>query len=351
LKKYFLFIIFFSIDYITPSCYNNYVFCCSLMKNRIHCFKIGDHRMRLIKSFACSLTALFWAAAILCLPAYADARTSPTLILESYALPGAIAAGEDFELHYTIRNTGTSVAENILLSWSSDENAVYPSYGHSNQQYVAQIAAQEAYEGVMTFAAQTLPDSNVYSLVLSMRYQGPNGVSLLSEPAIALQIQERGNLSVLEIALPGDCIVGRQTLISIKYQNTGAEDVRNAKILVEGDVEGGRLELDVGTVKAYATSVTEGYLTILSEGDNVFSISMAFEDMDGNPVVTRVYAAQATAHTVQGETNGSADAPASAGTAPEPGATADLPVILWIAVGVAAAVIVIVSLAALKKRR
>lgn len=309
--------------------------------------------MKCIKKGVVFFLALIVAVTSLVTGGSADSRTRPTVILESYSLEGRVTAGGDIELTYVLRNTSPySEANNILLTWGASGNAIYPAHGSSNQQYVERIAPSGMYTGVMTFTVQDTLEPDVYGLSLSLAYQGPENVSISSTAAIALVVQESGTLVINEVLLSSECIVGRQSFISVKYENPGSEDVRNAQIIIEGDIRESETRIHVGTVRAYASSVAEGYVTFQSTGEKTLEISMIFEDKNGGEFSTLIYTSGVTVlsdnmaepQPTQPEGNGQE-------TENRGSTWRDIPLELLLIAGAAMAVLIVVLIVVLVRRR
>ena len=225
----------------------------------------------LLESFAAGFYAL------------ADESTRPILILESYTLSGNISGGEDFVLEYTLKNTSrTATVDNILFTIQPSGGIFYPTEGQGNQYYITSIYSMDTHTGEAYLSVNPSVADGVYNLEYTLSYQGGADSLLTNSGFVSLKISSMA-IEILDISLPEQCAQGRPTFFSVRYTNNLAKELRDVRVILDGDIEDGA-EILIGTVRPGATSLAEGYVTFLSIGEQSLNCYLTYVSDDGTLV-------------------------------------------------------------------
>ena len=286
---------------------------------------------------------------------FADETTRPTVIMEEYTVTGNIKSGGDFILEYTLRNTSqTSAVTNMTFMTSDSSGVFFPSAGTSNQHYIPYIEAGAAHTGEASLSINKRTADGTYNLNFSISYQSldDNGIVLSSSGYITVTVS--GNaLSIVELSLSDHPIQGRPSYISVRYENSGDQELRNAKVIIEGNIDGAGQQILIGAIRSGASGVVEEYITFTAAGEQELVIYLTHENTDGENIMSEMLVT--TASVMAGTENNQTDIE---DPATDDGLSAhqslvriimDNAVLIIIAVGVVCLIIIIISL--IRRRR
>ena len=239
-------------------------------------------RMRRIKKYSFVVLASLFLVSLFAVEysALADETTRPTLILESYIISGNMSKGEDFVLEYTLRNTSrTATVNNILFAIQPSGGVFYPSDGRGNQYYIASISSEDTYTGEVYLSINPAAPDGTYNLEYILSYQGGTDALITNSGFVSLKIASLA-IEILDINLPEQCFEGRPTFFSVRYANNGTKELRDVRVMLDGNIEEGS-EILIGTVRPGITSIAEGYVTFLSTGEQTLNCYITHLSEDG----------------------------------------------------------------------
>lgn len=207
----------------------------------------------------------------------------PKLIIESYHVEGEqLIPGEDFTLKLKIKNTNPYVdAHNVMISYSSSNLVVYPVYGESNQSFIEKVSAGKSEVVELHMTVLENANTNVASISIQMDYSSDNSSNSISSSGIILPISASCNMEIRSLSVAQSSMLGSKSLVSIAYTNTGSADIRNAKMILEGDILEEQKEVLLGDLLIGAQASKDCYVNFQHEGEQNLSISFSYEDSNG----------------------------------------------------------------------
>ncbi len=207
----------------------------------------------------------------------------PKLIIESYQVVGEqLIPGEDFTLKLTIKNTNPYVdAHNVMISYSSSNLIVYPVYGESNQSFLEKITAGETEVIELHMTVLENANTNVASVSIQMDYSSDDFSNSITNSGLILPISASCNMQIGTLSVAQSSMIGSKSLVSIAFSNIGSADIRNAKMMLEGDILKEQKEVLLGDLLIGAQASKDCYVNFQHEGEQSLSISFSYEDPNG----------------------------------------------------------------------
>ncbi|MDD5934269.1 MAG: hypothetical protein PUC65_01695 [Clostridiales bacterium] len=207
----------------------------------------------------------------------------PKLIIESYEITnGQLIPGEQFTLKLTIKNTNPYIeAQNIMLLYSSVNNVVYPVFGNSNQYFISSIQGgkKATVELPMTVFEKT--KDSVASVNVQLQYSSENGKDTTSTSGLIFPISASCSMDITTLSVAQSSTIGSKSLVGIAYMNTGFSDIKNAKMLLDGDILEEQKEILLGDLAIGAQASKDCYVNFQHEGTQTLSVSFSYEDTNG----------------------------------------------------------------------
>jgi hypothetical protein len=174
-------------------------------------------------------------ASIFLRKAETDTVKTPRLIVENYSYGGApIQAGKEFTLSIGLYNTSAKTLSNIKATLISDNGAILPA-GGSNSFYVDRVSPGAGVFRSLRMAASSAAEQRTATLTMSMVYEDSDGNEFSSTDVISVPVVQETALSASDITAPADLRVGAQSTISIQFYNIGKTQLRNVRIVAQGD--------------------------------------------------------------------------------------------------------------------
>ena len=235
---------------------------------------------------------------------------TPQVVVTSYNITSQhIFGGDNFELSFTLKNTSSATANNVLISFSSESNAFVPGTGTPNQISAGKITSGSTFSGKIGLRANDILKSGIYTLHISLQYLGTNyqyqtgngappvngtASTYSSATDISLKIEQPEKMTIKNVTVPETAILGFQTRLSINYENPGATDIKNVIVNLSGDIPDKEKSVQVGGVKAGASGYVEQYITPQKAGQLPLGIILTFQDSNGNSYTTETKSATIT---------------------------------------------------------
>ncbi|MDR3295160.1 MAG: hypothetical protein LBT26_04930, partial [Clostridiales Family XIII bacterium] len=209
---------------------------------------------------------------------------TPKLIVDNYNYGGgSIRAGDSFGLSLSLYNTSEKNIRNIKVTVTAETGAIVPS-GGSNAFFIDNIPSKDRVSKNLTMAASPTAEQKTTSLTVTMAYEDGSGNEFTSADVIAIPVIQKTSLTVDDVMSNGSGIyVGTQTSLSVRFYNTGKTQLRNLRILAEGNFE----PVDVasyyaGNMESGASDSYEFAFVPTEEGALEGSVIFTFEDPSGN---------------------------------------------------------------------
>lgn len=207
----------------------------------------------------------------------------PKLVIESYeVVDEQLIPGEDFTLKLSIKNTNPYVdAHNVMLSYTSNNLVVYPVYGESNQSFIDIVPAGKTANVELHMTVLENANTTIASVSIQMDYSSNNASNSVSTSGLILPISASCNMKVETLSVAQSSMLGSKSLVSIAYSNQGSADIRNAKMILSGDILDDQKEVLLGDLLVGAQASKDCYVNFQHEGEQSLSISFSYEDSNG----------------------------------------------------------------------
>ena len=215
----------------------------------------------------------------------ADFET-PYLLLQEYSTGGQdqIAAGSEFPLSFTVRNTSQQVdMENIILKVAPGEGLQI--VDSTNVFYLPIINKSSTYETSVNIAVLPNAEASSHPVDITFNYEYViNGARQKGEMTqqISVQTLQPDRFSADPIADLLETSVGEEIYITSKYVNKSRGDIYNLSATLVGDFNGtGKVE-HIGNVAAGVSGDVEFSFTPNTAGPLNGQIAYSYEDAAGN---------------------------------------------------------------------
>ncbi len=204
------------------------------------------------------------------------------LVLDSYEVPDEYNIGEDTSIKVYFKNTDSSYyIRNVLINCSSNGNTVIPVEGKSNQFYLEAIKPGETVS-VDIPIVMTHSESGYASMNFGVEYICDDARWSASSYIVFPVRENESPIVIKNINVPADVTVDGNILVSTYFMNASDKDLFNTRFVVSGDISGGESTTSLGTVAVKRNSYAENYISFGTPGKKVFSLSIRYEDSNGN---------------------------------------------------------------------
>ena len=213
------------------------------------------------------------------------------VIVEEYEISesGAIP-GEEFELKLTLKNPSESYnVSSILVTYNNDMEGIYSANKTSNQVYLHRIAAGESKDIVLKLRVADTIKATTTKFELTILYADGESSSNSNVVSIPIAINQSSQLEIQAVSLPNTITVDNKTRVRVTYKNSGAEDLYNITMNIQGTGITESQQVSLGTLSASKTNYVEAYVTFNKVGTNRAQISFNYEDIKGGAYQTKAY--------------------------------------------------------------
>lgn len=228
------------------------------------------------------------------------ATTKPQVVVSEYSLSEEFQYGEETTIKVSLKNMSKeSKVNGVLVTYNSANNSVIPAKGTSNQVYIEQIGAGQLQ--MLEIPVVILESSDGYgSMNFSMEYMA-DGQNLLTNSSYIAFPLGLNLLTVNTINVITNTTVGAASLVSVGFENSKTEEIQDVRLVISGDVENGEQTKNIGTVSAGQNKFAETSVTYDTAGTKNISVSLAFNDLNGNSHVVSIGDYQVTVTDGTGE--------------------------------------------------
>lgn len=208
---------------------------------------------------------------------------SPKLMISSYKISkGELIPGEEFTLKLTIKNTNPYVGvENAMISYVATNNTVYPVFGESNQKFIGKIDGGKSIIVELPMTVADKVSNYLVTVNFVLDYANSISGSVTASSSIVLPIYINNTMNISSLSVARASILGSKSLISVVYSNTGANELRNIIMHLEGDIPETQKAVSLGDLKVNGQGIRDYYVNFNQEGEQKLAISFTYEDEKG----------------------------------------------------------------------
>lgn len=218
-----------------------------------------------------------------------ESKSVPKLIIDRYSLSAQqIAAGEGFEVKFSIYNTHKNMnTSNIKVSFSSDEGIFLPAANSNNSIFIEDIKAKARVEKSFSLTAKFDAPAKVHLLHINFEYEDEKGNPYTAKEDISIPVVQTHRLVTSEIDLPPEVFPGQPIPVMVEFYNMGKSTLNNLMVKYEGDMESQGSNFFVGNFEPGRSDYYEVTVIPSGEGEAKGSIVFAFEDAAGKSIEER----------------------------------------------------------------
>ena len=213
----------------------------------------------------------------------AEIASKPQVGLDSYYLNNEkVVLGEDNSIHLEFCNQSRYPVSDIMISFSSENNTVVPTYGESNQLYISKIGAKETV-GV-DFPINIVNHVNGYA-TMSFSIEYCVGTQVLSNNMsyIVIPIDTVEKISIKNLNVSSTAQVNSKVSVVVNYENIGKNTLQDVHLIINSeDFEKPIDLLAKDMLAAGEVGYFEYYLSFDTIGNKKVSFETRYLDEKGN---------------------------------------------------------------------
>ena len=210
--------------------------------------------------------------------------STPRVILAGFTTdPAEVVAGQDFTVAFTLRNTSTRTrVQNMKVTLSSDDSAFLPASGSSSL-FISRIRADQLETASMAFHSLPSLEEKPYRLTLTIDYEDAAANPFTSIETVSIQVRQniRADASVPQL-MPSQLTLGQDASLTFSIFNQGKTKLYNAKAAIKDGQAITSPEVFVGTIDPGASGAVDMIVNAAEEAVGPVTISVSFEDVNGN---------------------------------------------------------------------
>ena len=210
----------------------------------------------------------------------------PNLIISDFSFGGSsVAAGEPYDLTFTVRNTGTLAVENIVAVINGGE--CFTINGATNTFYYTSIPAGGTKTQTIPLQTLATAKTGAQTVSISFRYEYVDSGSRSSASAdisLSIPVYQPDRLEFGTPSLFDTAYAGMETTITMTYVNKGKGDISNVEAAISGDVDVLQASQYLGNFESGKSGNISFVVTPWNAGDIDLTITITYEDANAETV-------------------------------------------------------------------
>lgn len=210
----------------------------------------------------------------------------PNLIISDFSFGGSsVAAGEPYDLTFTVRNTGTLAVENIVAVVNGGE--CFTINGATNTFYYTAIPAGGTQTQTIPLQTLATAKTGAQTVSISFRYEYVDSGSRSSASAdisLSIPVYQPDRLEFGTPSLFDTAYAGTETTITMTYVNKGKGDISNVEAAISGDVDVLQASQYLGNFESGKSGNISFVVTPWNAGDIDLTITITYEDANAETV-------------------------------------------------------------------
>ena len=209
----------------------------------------------------------------------------PQLVVESYEITeGVFKRSAECTLRVHIRNVSTNSGTK-MGSVALHSSYVAPVFGKTNQIMFGEVGPGESvYVDFEVNLDNVINGPNLIELILN--WVDEDEVRDSNLVYITPILLEKVEFDISSIKVPGTVYGSKNTTLSVSYENTGAENLQNVYMIIDGDLAQGVQVVELEDISAKQKEMVDYSLELLNMGENHISVSFKYEDRNGTEYIT-----------------------------------------------------------------
>ena len=272
----------------------------------------------------------------------------PNLIISDFSFGGSsVAAGEPYDLTFTVRNTGTLAVENIVAVINGGE--CFTINGATNTFYYTSIPAGGTKTQTIPLQTLATAKTGAQTVSISFRYEYVDSGSRSSASAdisLSIPVYQPDRLEFGTPSLFDTAYAGMETTITMTYVNKGKGDISNVEAAISGDVDVLQASQYLGNFESGKSGNISFVVTPWNAGDIDLTITITYEDANAE-TVTKEFPLTLSVMEMPGPIDPTDPVDP---IDPEP-ANSGLKWWVWVLIGLGVAAVVVIVVVSVKKKK
>lgn len=208
----------------------------------------------------------------------------PNLIVTGFQYGGnSVAAGSEFGLQFQFYNTSSKLpVENVVVTLEGGDG--FTIHGASNTVYFEKIGAG----GIQSVSVpmKAMPDvkNGAKPVSISFKYEyvdNSKRIPISSETTITVPVYQPDRFEITYPELPVMVYAGDEISVMLNYVNKSRTEILNVEAWLEGEVDTYTPVQNLGNMEPGKSGTIAFAVTAWEPGDAEFTISVAYEDGNG----------------------------------------------------------------------
>lgn len=205
--------------------------------------------------------------------------------VQNFAISGGILeAGSNLTIIFTLHNISSSVsAESVVMSMSSPQGDIYPSYGTDNQIYIGTILPDESINVEVPVTVSSKFNEEATYVTCEFEFMS-QGTKVNNSSTMALTTDTGRSIAVKNIDISSNAVLNGKSLLSINYTNLSKNNITDAKLIIDGNVAEESKEIPLDTVFSWKNYSKDLNLTFIEKGNQSVKVTLVYTDSNGEVV-------------------------------------------------------------------
>lgn len=208
---------------------------------------------------------------------------APILQIKSYSIDeGALTPGGTITVNLSVTNTSTSIeATDAVLTMNSSSRSVYPIYGEDNQIVLGSIPAGRTVDTSIQLNVSKYFKDEAVAIECDFTYLAAGNVAR-NQVMLAIPSTTGYSLNISTVKVAERATVGAKSLINFEITNISANEIKDAALLVSGNVAEETKRIEIGTISANKQYLKDYYVLFNAAGEQTIMLTLNYTDSNGD---------------------------------------------------------------------
>lgn len=209
------------------------------------------------------------------------------VIVESYTLQKV--ADTQIKIELNLKNTSkVNEAQSILLSFSGENDLIYPVEGESNQIYIDKISPNEITKVSVLLQVSEDVKTDIVKMNFILQYTDNFNAMASNNVILMIPTDGSGKIDLIYVNVPEVTYVNTNTKTSISCMNTGKEPIHNLQLVLSSKGLKEDVTSELISLESNQSYSTELYMDFIEEGEHEVILSYTYVDNEGNLFVEQL---------------------------------------------------------------
>lgn len=204
----------------------------------------------------------------------------PSTLEVTKVTPTFAQKGQTIDMNLTLTNDGSTVLNNIVLSWSDSTNKILP-IGSSNRKFISLIPAKSSIVIPLNIVVSPAAESGTYPLSVSMVYNDNTGTRQTVNSTIGFKVI--GDFDFIMTMDSQDiAVINKSAGANIKIANGGTDEVQFLVVRMESDAKITPEKIYVGNIQSNDYDTEKITFVSMNSGSVPVKVFLEYRDIYGN---------------------------------------------------------------------